>query len=352
MRTYIGVNSSKRRVLLVVLKPAEEAALGILSNGLGLAASWVMGMENKAASRGGESTGGSAFNTFVEDMESSFTESMRSEQLTNDHLLRPLVQPVPTYPPLAPLDSLLDPYFVWDLQETFHGDVQSRLQSLQSSLLEELAALEKTCARLMTLLRPFLIRSAIVAPALPGKAPAFVQFMAEGCGELPVDHSSDQVSQSSDVCIEKASPDSSKLLILRARRSYFRDQKDNFKPAGENSNALVQHATEVQGVIQRILSELQLMCEELGDQMAATLRELVSSRKRDIERFRDDLVRSLATRSIVSAEDQVLWRTFTEQFRVASESDPIIIDFRVCHFVAILFILCAKYIIFSLLAYP
>jgi hypothetical protein len=359
-------------VLVVVLKPALVSPRGYLSSGLGIAASWGgMGLGGISAAATNDPE---VFGTFVKDLEACFTESLAEEQLTMGHLMRLLQRPPLTginflstlaerhaqssiitpassscpssspLPPVAPLDSLLDPYFVRDLQEAFLHEVHTRLEALKASNLSSAMTLEKQCARLMTLLRPFYSRCAIAPLTPPGKEPAFTKFMHEGREMLTPEMFGDKSSSSStpvvvstasssDMSIQHATLETSKLLILRARRSFLREQREESLNSFDTSptfkvDVTSKHGIEVQGVLRLIYSQLRDMCEAYGEEYSTTLKALMANRTAHIENFRWQLIHTLVARKIHTAEDKDIWRGFKDKFRVVTEADPFIVDFR------------------------
>lgn len=54
----------------------------------------------------------------------------------------------------TPLDSLVDPYYIRELYDTYFKELEENVQIMSRSLLESIEQIEKQCARLMTLLRP------------------------------------------------------------------------------------------------------------------------------------------------------------------------------------------------------
>ena len=376
IQVHLGVNSSKRRVLVVVLKPSDMSQRGLISSGLGIAASWSgMGLSGGISAGGGSCTVG--FETLVKDLEACFTESLHGEQFTYGHLLQQLkraqagsggllslgtlaerqIQQLPATTSevnllLPPLDSLLDPNFVRDLQESFLREVKNRLTTLTSSNLNTVADLERQCARLMTLLRPFYARCAINSLTPPTKSPAFTNFMSEintkfgldrGTGDTAPSTATMVSSSSSigacvssgDITIQQATLETAKLLILRARRTYIREQREDSlngfaSQSNFNVDAHSKHSLEVQGVLHLIYLQLREMSEVYANEYANTLKALIAIRSEHIEKFRWQLIQALAKRDIHTSEDKEMWKLFKDKFRVADEAYPFIVDFRVC----------------------
>lgn len=54
----------------------------------------------------------------------------------------------------TPLDSLIDPYYIRELYDTYFKELEENVHIMSKSLLESIEQIEKQCARLMTLLRP------------------------------------------------------------------------------------------------------------------------------------------------------------------------------------------------------
>ena len=352
IRVYLGVNSTKKRVLVVILKPSVDLPKGLLVGGLSMAAGWG-GM--------GLGTRGSAedFDTFVKDIEASFTRSLNGEQLTIGYLhqhnenissglnslttlakqqsMKSSTSPPVSLTPLPPLESLLDPYFVRELQEAFIRDTYNRLNELMISHLDSIETLEKQCARLMTLLRPFFVRCDIKPPTPPGQSASFTKFVNDGRDRFTngVAHDSESATPCnslSEVSIHNPTLESSKLLILRARRTYLREKReetlDGFSSDHYNVDASVKHRSEVYGVLQLMYSQLRGMCEVFGEEYSTALSSLMMFRRQDVENFRWKLVECLVNRTICTSEDKEVWAGLKEKFRVASASDPYIIDFR------------------------
>mmetsp|Transcript_6967 Transcript_6967/g.13311 ORF Transcript_6967/g.13311 Transcript_6967/m.13311 type:complete len:922 (+) Transcript_6967:76-2841(+) len=361
IQVFMGANSSKRRVLVVITKPSDITSGGLLSSGLGMAASW-SGMSKGLSAVTGSGGGIDGFTTLVKDLEVCFTESLFGEQFTLGHMLRQLAQadsglsclgslaerqnqqlpPPPVKPPLQPLDSLLDPFFIRDLQESFLYEVNSRLDNLTTTSMKKISDLERQCARLMTLLRPFYARCAITPLTPPAKSPEFSNFLNEKssdvllAGGLPStsDSSSSLLSPTpTDVRIQQPTVETAKLLILRARRTFLREQREEnmngfSSPGSFNVDPQSKHCIEVHGVVQLIYSQLRDMCESYAREYAVTLNTLSASRTEHVEKFRWQLVQALASRDVHTAEDAEVWKLFKEKFRVASTSDPFIVDFR------------------------
>jgi hypothetical protein len=229
----------------------------------------------------------------------------------------------------------LDPYFVRDLQESFLREVQSRLGDLTAATLEEVSNLEKQCARLMTLLRPIYARCGIPSATPPKQSQLMLaKFIEEGRGEVVTDGAGAAPASSSGISIQQVTLETAKLLILRARRTFLREQREenlnDITPhASFNVDVLLKHGIEVQGVLQLINAQLRGMCEAYGEEYAGTLQDLVTTRIEHIKHFRYQLIHSLVSRKIHTAEDVELWRRFKVDFRVANVTDPFIIDCRV-----------------------
>ena len=142
IEAYMGANSRKQRVLVVVYAPSRTGAsatatlLGTLAGG-----------RAGSGSRGG---GSGNFPAFVAEVHELLCRALAAEGWTLSALTADKVRAVQG----GPLDSLVDPHHVRELHDSFLRELDVNVATISHSLLDYITQLEKQCARLMTLLRP------------------------------------------------------------------------------------------------------------------------------------------------------------------------------------------------------
>lgn len=139
INAYMGANSRKQRVLVLVYIPSKMTS-GASSLYHALASGRQLAANLSARS----------FDSFVLEVHESLCRALASEGWT----LSTLFSVHGRAPLLIPLDSLIDPYFVRDLHDSFLRELDVNVSTISFSLLDYITQLEKQCAKLMTLLRP------------------------------------------------------------------------------------------------------------------------------------------------------------------------------------------------------
>ena len=321
-------------MLVVVVKPASNTSKSMISSGLGFAAAAAASWGGLGLGASGNDIGstGSTFQIFIKDLKKGIADSLTDEKLTLGFLERIRLNSL-SISSLNPLDSLLDPCFIRDLQERFFNDVLERLEKVRKSHIDTLSNLERQCARLMTLLRPYYEKFAVSLVSPPVRSNEFVELVSKGkfcpiVEENGKGSAEENKTITSSIFINQPSLDTAKLVILRARRSYLRETRDT-NSGGSDQNDSLNYGLEIEGVLQRIYVQFRDLCESFGQEMLQKIKILTLSRTEDIIKYRWNLVESLVSRRISSLEDLESWRYFKEKFRVASEEDPHIIDFKV-----------------------
>lgn len=136
---YMGANSRKQRVLVLVYAP---------SRGAGSATTSLYHSLQSRSQRGGAPE--RTFETFVGEVHETLCRALADEGWT----LHALSAPTGRATLIIPLDSLVDPFFVRELHDCFLRELDVNVSTISFSLLDYITQLEKQCARLMTLFRP------------------------------------------------------------------------------------------------------------------------------------------------------------------------------------------------------
>lgn len=135
-------------------------------------------------------------------------------------------------------------------------------------------------------------RCKIALPVPPAKHPVLSQF---GLPVQSMPDNSDHDNGSSSKAVE-SSLELSRLIILRARRTYFKSSKaraaghvaTDFRAPidGSNPTQLSQYRAEIEGVLGDIFVQLRDMCEEIAETTCQRRTRLVADRVDQIEAFR------------------------------------------------------------------
>jgi hypothetical protein len=139
INAYMGANSRKQRVLVLVYVPTKMTT-GASSLYHALA----------SGRQGVGSATARSFHAFVLEVHEVLCRALASEGWT----LATLFATTGRGPLIIPMDSLIDPYFVRELHDSFLRELDVNVSTISFSLLDYITQLEKQCAKLMTLLRP------------------------------------------------------------------------------------------------------------------------------------------------------------------------------------------------------
>lgn len=260
------------------------------------------------------------------------------------------------------LDSVVDPTYVCDLIQTFAHNAEVDASNLMRDAMSSIQKLEKSCARLMTLLKPQYLLSQLVMCSPPQKPKQNDLFYDENAilgslkpNSIPSNeskltsgnhHSRDRASGPNlrlpDLKDKIQTMEFARLLIFRARREYLRYMNDLKLASDSNNlknnsivnnpfsnNVLSPQYVELECIVKYILKQLNDMFEhEVKCNILPKKIIYVAYRIQQIQLYRRYIVSVLCSRHIKSVEDREQFKTAQSKFRVINEQDPILIEVR------------------------
>jgi hypothetical protein len=265
--------------------------------------------------------------------------------------------------PFTPLDSLVDPFHVRELYDTYFKELEDNVHLMSTSLLESIEQIEKQCARLMTLLRPIYDRCRLPLPSPPSKSTDISHFL-DPITSLPSSAPSSSLpltfSSSSSVAAKsiECTLEMSRLIILRARR-LWKQQIASSPSASEGSLALSQsslsaYQVEITNVLRFIYHDIVTTIRRYQEILTTHRTQLIQDRTNAIDIYKTNLILNLKNRHIDPSigtagatagggggataggaggapEDLQIFKQFSEKFRVITTAEPYLYDVKVCY---------------------
>lgn len=229
----------------------------------------------------------------------------------------------------TPMDSLVDPYHVRELYDTYFKELEDNVHVMSKSLLESIEQIEKQCARLMTLLRPIYDRCRIPLPSPPPKSADISHFLDPITAlpsSIPASSLPLSISSSSTRSIE-CTLEMSRLIILRARRLY----KQQVEASPPIHSRFTSYQLEITHVLRFIYHDILTTITRYQEILTAYRTQIIQDRTHAIDYYKTHLILSLKTRQILSPDDRQIFKQFHEKFRVITESEPYLYDLKVCY---------------------